>query len=646
MASVASQIRIDLLANAAGFNAGMRSGAREGYGGFREETEKFDRWFNSRKPLAERVAKEREAWQSAMGGHRSDVYSLDYRDLGSTALPNWLRREKAMSEARMPFGYSRRTSLGAEEAERAAVFGSGMDEEGRGGGGGGFRGGRRFVGSLLRREGMGAFGPLFGGMMENISGATIGVAAFGAGVLAARSAATSLGNEIKQTREEALKLGMTYDQYVAQKGLPQHSRFVEGAALSATAGYEGAKGFGTGVWGGMVNAANFMVDLPGNFARHARMQVEENHDVSSLADAAREEDKGKLLEQKMLAGIKLREQAGEGLDHLRSKVEALNTSEEQAARNEWIKKFKPDADQIAEWDKLTAAIHRAKAGELATPGFDKWREAKYGEGFNEDEKYRKEGQAGGMSREEIEGNLRLFRERRGETDSLTRANAIAKSLSLETPEQKRDQALADADLWHSYHNRRMEDERAYQQMRRKAVQDYYKEAEGLDAEAIRKRLRSGHEEYQRDLANLKAHGRDAGLTPDELGRETGRRGDEERKRLGIRDPLGDFAKDVEEHRKALADGTITQKEFDQWFSGRRQSAVGELAGDTPSIRLNGAMAAGSAEAHSLIAQSSVADPRTKAAIDAVNALNRIATLLESGKAVDDQILRALSEAII
>ncbi len=58
------------------------------------------------------------------------------------------------------------------------------------------------------------------------------------------------------------------------------------------------------------------------------------------------------------------------------------------------------------------------------------------------------------------------------------------------------------------------------------------------------------------------------------------------------------------------------------------------------------MAAGSAEAHSVIAQASVSDPKTKAAIDTVVALNRIAALIESGKSIDQELLRAMQNAIL
>ena len=59
--SVAGQIRIDLIAQAAQFKAGIREGRQE-LGSFQEQFERFNRSFNSQKNIAARIGAEKDAW--------------------------------------------------------------------------------------------------------------------------------------------------------------------------------------------------------------------------------------------------------------------------------------------------------------------------------------------------------------------------------------------------------------------------------------------------------------------------------------------------------------------------------------------------------------------------------------------------------
>ena len=72
--SVAGQIRIDLIAEAAQFTAGIRGGKQE-LGSFREEFERLNRSFDSQKNIAARIGAEKDAWSSAMKGLRGDIAS-------------------------------------------------------------------------------------------------------------------------------------------------------------------------------------------------------------------------------------------------------------------------------------------------------------------------------------------------------------------------------------------------------------------------------------------------------------------------------------------------------------------------------------------------------------------------------------------
>ncbi len=627
MASIASQIRIDLITNSASFNSGMQSAGRDGFGSFKDQAEKFDRWFSSRKSVAQRMKEENDAWTRAMQGTGGPLARVGGGSiLGQSFGPSGDSgfRNQTRWKSMIPWGNSATSSLSLEEANQAALLGGN-------GGNGGLRGSRRFVNSLLKREGLGAFGPLLGNMIDDISGATIGIAAFGAGVLAARSVAADLGNEIKQTREEAIKLGMTYDQYVAKKGLPQHSRFVEGAALSATHTWEGIKSVGASVWGGATYLAGG------------------GSGVSALAENARQDESTALWLQKIQANAEKWAKAQNGIEGMQSKLYAFGRTAEDVARNDWIKKFSPTRDQIAEWDALASVIQRTaakvEASKTGEANMKAWQTAYYGADQMRDREYSDKARAGGMSQEEINANLRLFGNRRQETDSLTRSDRALQSDP--SPEEKYQQAIDDAKLRRQkeYEHLRWDANQRYWQLCRKALDDYYKEAEGFDAKQMRRQLQSGEEAFQERIDKLQQWSDDTGRQ-DLAAKQIAKDSDDRRKQLGVSNPLGDYAKDLEEHRKALASGTITGDEFNAWNTSRRKSVIGEMAGDKPSISLNGAMAAGSAEAHSVIAQASVSDPKTKAAIDTVVALNRIAALIESGKSIDQELLRAMQNAIL
>ena len=67
--SVAGQIRIDLIAQAAQFNAGLREG-KQGLGSFREEFERFSKSFDSQKNFESRMNTHAAAWKASVGDMR------------------------------------------------------------------------------------------------------------------------------------------------------------------------------------------------------------------------------------------------------------------------------------------------------------------------------------------------------------------------------------------------------------------------------------------------------------------------------------------------------------------------------------------------------------------------------------------------
>lgn len=122
--SVAGQIRIDLLADVARFQAQMREAGRA-VGDFQSEFERRVRGFNAPKAMAHRAAQLREAWQSALTGeggplHVRGGYPIDVRDAGRL-VDEQLRREVRL-RSMLPWGASLRTEMSREAALTAAAI--------------------------------------------------------------------------------------------------------------------------------------------------------------------------------------------------------------------------------------------------------------------------------------------------------------------------------------------------------------------------------------------------------------------------------------------------------------------------------------------------------------------------------------------
>jgi hypothetical protein len=209
--------------------------------------------------------------------------------------------------------------------------------------------------------------------------------------------------------------------------------------------------------------------------------------------------------------------------------------------------------------------------------------------------------------------------------------AAAKALleRAKTPEERNAEEIVKAD---ELYRKRVLNEEQYASVRRTLMQDYYREAEGLDAKAIRERLKSGHDKFAEGMTRLRDHGGEIGLSADEIRQEGRLRREEERKRLGISDPLGDYIKSMNDLRKSQADHTITKDEFKKRAEELRQQAVGEMTADSAPIHLSPAMTAGSREAHSVIASAMATNPQLKVAQEQLRQLNRIAAVLGDLKA--------------
>jgi hypothetical protein len=137
--SVAGQIRIDLIAQAAQFSAGIRGGRQE-LGSFREEVDRLNKSFDSAKNAQKRFEQSEAAWETAMrrlGGSAADPLNRrrvrlegDYLSTGffdPLAGPGRIdqaRRNEIRWKSMVPWGNSLRVELTREAAETAALLGS------------------------------------------------------------------------------------------------------------------------------------------------------------------------------------------------------------------------------------------------------------------------------------------------------------------------------------------------------------------------------------------------------------------------------------------------------------------------------------------------------------------------------------------
>ena len=153
-------------------------------------------------------------------------------------------------------------------------------------------------------------------------------------------------------------------------------------------------------------------------------------------------------------------------------------------------------------------------------------------------------------------------------------------------------------------------EKEYAGIRKSYLEDYYREATGLDAKRINDSAKSEGQLYHDRLKNLDEMKGKGLITGEAADTERGRLGDEYRGRLGIKNPLGNYEKslrDLEEARKA---GDVTPEEFAKRHKELRKKAVGEMQeDDSQRVSLVGAMQVGSQQAYSVIANSQASDPK-------------------------------------
>lgn len=124
--SVAGSIRVDILADAARFKAGMQEAGREGFSGFEQEFQRFEKRFAGGKAIADRAQKEQSGWVKAMRmgdgpgtkGPLADAHGF----MGGASRDLGLAKE-VRYKSMLPWGMSMRTEMSKEAALTAAAIG-------------------------------------------------------------------------------------------------------------------------------------------------------------------------------------------------------------------------------------------------------------------------------------------------------------------------------------------------------------------------------------------------------------------------------------------------------------------------------------------------------------------------------------------
>jgi len=571
-ASVAGQIRIDFLANAAQFTAGTRD-ARRDLGSFAEEYERTaGRVRQSQDALARDLQTRADAWRDAMRSLREDVRNYSGYDprpnsrdmLGWYAMENLaaspvdlaLRRQTRLRSL-LPFGMSTRTELSRDEAEWAAMQGGQMQ-------GGQDFGPLRTLGRLaLGRAAVGPFGAVIGAT-EGMSAATKGGGLFAAGLLVAHRFAADLGREIKQVREEANRLGMTYEQFAKQQGLSTYGPATEGGALAATAGWSGLKGMAAWTWGKLVNAASLGMA-----------------DVSALADLEKEKEAQRLHARELAAQAR-QEQAVR--QRREAAMQGADKMLESMARETAILAGGEHTRYLFERDDMTK---RLIEGGVAP-----------GEVRRRIEQFDAQWAARDRAREQVEARAMVEANRNpGEVlrDELGRLDWLYRQKQL--------------------------NEEEYHRLRLRKLEGYYQTRTGLDTESARQELLSPGQRWQETADMLRRQGAALGWPTAATDTLVGRRFLDVKRAYGLSTGAEDYAAGLGQlaaDRRLLSD-----EEFRDAQRNLRRAAFQALTEVSQRVTPAAAMAVGSREAHAAVVQSQLAGQQVKLAVAANAKLDAI-----------------------
>lgn len=645
--SVAGQIRIDLLTNAAQFKAGMREAGRDGFGGFQQEAEKFSRGGGSQKAIAESIQKEKDAWRTAMKSLREDVKQYsgfdprgNSRDMlswygmeGSNRTGDQGLRNQTRWKSMLPFGMTMRTELSREAALTAAAIGDGkqkivkslssaMGEIGMAtANAGGFGGLAGTVGKFAMGHPLVTGLGLAGGFMAKqvhdrdvlagetkAASRTLGQGSEDTSRLMASGFdqptlskfQKSLSDQSPEQMEAFGKLKLDPDKLGTEPLLQSllkvrdamDSNVKNPADRASVAMHLFGKGGATMI--ATLDEMKEKLDLVGD------------HDIIKPQDIERVEAWEHALkgasntfsDLSLAVGKKLGSESGFGTQIARG-VEAMK--------------------HIATWDweGFDNTERRWKKEDYNVTHADEIEKAK-----TEQAKLANEGERYAAAMQKAKDQLQSLRDEISDVGLTGDEKALSKfSRQLDKDKivgPERDSLMSEF-AGAQNKKRQSEFDTKFDDDRRQAAEE-----RDSTAMSLAEKYKTPKEQRESELGKIEHY---LGKDSETYGRANARFRDEDRSRLGIKDPIGDFGKGYAELSDARDRGIINKREF-----GKRAGELGDrmlagIAGEKPSINLNGAMAAGSREAHSVISSNMAADPTAKAVVEG----NKILTQLNKGQ---------------
>jgi hypothetical protein len=200
---------------------------------------------------------------------------------------------------------------------------------------------------------------------------------------------------------------------------------------------------------------------------------------------------------------------------------------------------------------------------------------------------------------DLERDWKKYREDEKKRESLTE--------SSRTPLQKYRDEMAELDRLYAG---RADREAEYNRLARRYLEDYYREAAGLDAKRLQEELKTPLQKFREEMAWLRDMASSGAVGQDLAAGIGEKRLTDLRKGIGISDPLGDYRKALKDLNELYRmDRSITPEQYERRHQELRKQTIRGMAEDQPSISLVPAMQAGSREAYSVIAQSMVTDPK-------------------------------------
>jgi len=177
--------------------------------------------------------------------------------------------------------------------------------------------------------------------------------------------------------------------------------------------------------------------------------------------------------------------------------------------------------------------------------------------------------------------------------------------SVRSPGDKyRDETAKDEDLF----RRKAINEDTLASLRRRHLEDYYREAGAMEAKSLRDSLKTPAEHYAERSKWIHKMAADGLLSPAEEAKLNQNDQRDLKSKLGIKDPMGDYAKDISERYDAMKAGLITPEEYRRYKKDRTKTAADEMVEQKPKMQALGAMGVASREEHALLTNAMIGDP--------------------------------------